>query len=67
MSREVTSADIQKLMLRNYRRYSSGVITEAQAYKENALLGNILKAIEASQTEKRLEDIEEMLKQTKEQ
>jgi hypothetical protein len=67
MSREVTSADIQKLMLRNYRRYSSGVITEAQAYKENALLGNILKAIEASQTEKRLEDIEEILKQTKEQ
>jgi hypothetical protein len=43
------------------------VITEAQAYKENALLGNILKAIEASQTEKRLEDIEEILKQTKEQ
>ncbi len=67
MSREVTSADIQKLMLRNYRRYSSGVITEAQAYKENAFLGNILKAIEASQTEKRLEDIEEILKQTKEQ
>lgn len=63
MNREVTSADIQKLMLRNYRRYSSGVITEAQAYKENALLSNILKAIEASQTEKRLENIEEILKQ----
>jgi hypothetical protein len=59
---ELTASDIKKLMIRNYRRYSEGEITENKAYKENALLTSILKAIEVSETQDRLRAIEETLR-----
>ena len=61
MAQEITASDVKRLMLQSYRRYTNGEITEAKAYKENALLGNILKAIEASETEERLRAIENAL------
>ena len=54
----ITAADIKRLMLQSYRRFSNGEISESKAFKENALLGNILKAIEVSETEERLNRIE---------
>jgi hypothetical protein len=32
--KEIEAKDIKRLLLRVYRRYNSGAITEAQAYKE---------------------------------
>lgn len=58
----VTTESIKRLMMRNYRRFSRGQISESQAYKENAILANILKAIEVSETEERLRSLEETLR-----
>ena len=52
----------QRLLLRVYRRYNSGAITEAQAYKETYLLNSVLKAIEVTDLEERLQNIENTLK-----
>lgn len=60
-SNDITASDIKRLMIQNYRRYSNGEINETKAYKENALLANILKAIEVSETEERLAAIEQAL------
>ena len=54
--------DIKRLLLRVYRRYNSGAITEAQAYKETYLLNSVLKAIEVTDLEDRLQNIENTLK-----
>lgn len=43
--KQITAEYIQRLLLRVYRRYQSGAITEAQATKESNLLTAILKAI----------------------
>ncbi len=53
---------IKRLLLRVYRRYNSGAITEAQAYKETYLLNSVLKAIEVTDLEERLQNIENTLK-----
>lgn len=53
-------------MLLSYKRYQSGTISETQAYRENTMLANILKAIEVSEQEERLERIERALQETKE-
>lgn len=66
MTKEIDPTTIKRLMLRNYRRYSSGEISETQAYKENTMLANILKAIEVSETTERLEAIEKLLNRTNE-
>lgn len=58
MNREVKAKDIKRLLLRVYRRYQGGAITEAQATKETSLLNSILKAIEATDFEKRLDKVE---------
>ncbi len=34
MITDIQAKDIKRLLLRVYRRYQSGAITEAQAYKE---------------------------------
>ncbi len=60
-AKDITASDIKRLMIQNYRRYSNGEINETKAYKENALLANILKAIEVSETEERLKAIEQAL------
>ena len=46
IERQIEAKDIKRLLLRVYRRYSTGVITEAQAYKETYLLNSVLKAID---------------------
>jgi len=60
--RQIEAKDIKRLLLRVYRRYNTGVITEAQAYKETYLLNSVLKAIEVTDLEDRLQNIENTLK-----
>jgi hypothetical protein len=60
--KEIEAKDIKRLLLRVYRRYNSGAITEAQAYKETYLLNSVLKAIETTDLEERLQNIENTLK-----
>jgi hypothetical protein len=60
--KEIKAKDIKRLLLRVYRRYSSGAITEAQATKETYLLNSVLKVIEVTDMEERLQNIENTLK-----
>ena len=60
--KQIEAKDIKRLLLRVYRRYNSGAITEAQAYKETYLLNAGLKAIEVTDLEERLQNIENTLK-----
>lgn len=64
MSDHLNASQIKTLMLRSYRRFSNGDISETTAFRENTMLANILKAIEASETEQRLKAIEETLRST---
>ena len=61
-NREIEAKDVKRLMLRVYKRYSSGAITESKAYKETYLLNSVLKAIEVTDLEERLQTIENTLK-----
>ena len=61
MENNITASDVKRLMLQSYRRFTNGEISESRAFKENALLGNILKAIEVSETEERPKAIENAL------
>jgi hypothetical protein len=58
MTREIKAKDVKRLLLRVYRRYQVGTISEAQATKESSLLNSILKAIEVTDFEKRLDKVE---------
>lgn len=60
--KEIEAKDIKRLLLRVYRKYNSGAITEAQAYKETYLLNSVLKAIEVTDLEERLQRLETYLK-----
>ena len=60
--RDIQAKDIKRLLLRVYRRYQSGAITEAQAHKETYLLNSVLKAIEVTDLEDRLRNLEDTLK-----
>lgn len=60
--KQIEAKDIKRLLLRVYRRYQSGAITEAQAYKETYLLNSVLKAIELTNVEERLNSIENILR-----
>lgn len=60
--RQIGAKDIKRLLLRVYSRYQSGAITETQAYKETYLLNSVLKAIETTDLEERLQNIENTLK-----
>ena len=53
-----TLREIKKLMVLSYKRYQEGTISETQAFRENTMLANIIRATEASETEKRLEQLE---------
>jgi hypothetical protein len=56
--REIQAKDVKRLLLRVYKRYQGGAITEAQAQKEAYLLNSVLKAIETTDLEDRLEKLE---------
>ena len=58
MSKEIQAKDVKRLLLKVYRKYQSGAITEAQATKETYLLNSILKAIETTDIEERVEKLE---------
>ena len=60
--KQIEAKDIKRLLLRVYRRYNTGAITEAQAYKETYLLNSVLKAIEVTDLEERLQNLETYLK-----
>jgi hypothetical protein len=60
--KQIEAKDIKRLLLRVYRKYNTGAITEAQAYKETYLLNSVLKAIEVTDLEERLQRIEIALK-----
>ena len=60
--KQIEAKDIKRLLLRVYKRYSSGAITESKAYKETYLLNSVLKAIEVTDLEDRLQNIENTLK-----
>ena len=60
--KQIEAKDIKRILLRVYRRYNSGAITEAQAYKETYLLNSVLKAIEVTDLEERLQNIENTLR-----
>ena len=59
--KKIEAKDIKRLLLRVYRRYNTGAITEAQAYKETYLLNSVLKAIEVTDLEERLQRLETAL------
>ena len=59
---DIEAKDIKRLLLRVYKRYSKGDITESQSYKETYLLNSVLKAIEVTDLEERLQNIENTLK-----
>lgn len=62
MNTDIEAKDIKRLLLRVYRRYQSGAITEAKAHKEAYLLNSVLKAIEVTDMEERLQTIEKLIK-----
>ena len=61
VSSTYSAKEIKKLMLLSYKRYQSGAIRETKAYKENTMLANILRAIESSEQEERLERLEQVI------
>jgi hypothetical protein len=63
--RQIEAKDIKKLLLRVYKRYTSGAITDVQAQRETYILNSILKAIETVDIEERLKNIEIILKSDK--
>lgn len=62
MKDKVTASAVKRLMLRSYQRYLNGTISESQAYRENTMLANIIRAIETSEQEERLSALEEALR-----
>ena len=61
-TREITAKEIKKLLLIVYKNYKNGIITEGTAQKETYLLNSVLKAIEVTDLEQRLQNIENLLK-----
>lgn len=62
MNKDIKAQDIKRLLLQVYKRYSSGEITDSKAYREAYILNSIIKAIETTEFETRLHNIENLLK-----
>ena len=62
MFTDIEAKDIKRLLLRVYKKYQSGEITESKAQKETYILNSVLKAIEITDIEARLERIETLMK-----
>lgn len=60
-NRDVTAKDIKHFLLKVYRDVKTGELSEAQAYREAFILNNVLKAIELTDLEERLNKIERLL------
>lgn len=60
--KDIGAKDVKRLLLIVYRKYQSGAISEERAYKEAYLLNTVLKAIEVTDMEERLQNIENALK-----
>lgn len=65
-SKGYSAKEIKRLMLLSYKKYQNGTISETQAYRENTMLANILKAIESSEQEERISSLEKALYLTRE-
>jgi hypothetical protein len=61
-TREIEAKDVKRLLLRLYKKYQSGEITETKVQRETYILNSILKAIEITDLEERLQTIESSLK-----
>lgn len=61
---DIKAKDIKRLLLRLYKRYQSGAISETQAQKEAYLLNSILRAIEVTDLEERVTRMEETISVT---
>jgi len=60
--KEINSADVKRLLLRVYNKYSKGELTDIKAYREAYILNSVLRAIEISDLETRLYNIEKLMK-----
>lgn len=61
MDNYIKAQDVKRLLLRVYKKYSQGEISEQKAYKEAYILNSVLKAIEVTDLETRLQNIEKTL------
>lgn len=61
-AKEIQAKDIKRLLLRVYKKYQKGEITDSIAYREAYILNTILKAIEVTDLEQRLQQIETTLR-----
>ena len=59
---DIKAQDIKKLLLIVYKKYYNGNINERKAHIETYLLNSILKAIEVTDIEQRLQNIENLIK-----
>lgn len=62
MFTDIEAKDVKRLLLRVYKKYQSGEITESKAQKETYILNSVLKAIEVTDIEARLERIENLMR-----
>ena len=61
IERGIEAKDVKRLLLRTYRRYRTGEISETGARQETFLLNSILKAIETTDLEARIQKIESIM------
>lgn len=62
---ELNIRDFTLLLIQSYKRYKDGYISEQTAYREAYMLNNIIKSIEVTELEARLERIEGVLQNGK--
>jgi hypothetical protein len=60
--KQIEARDVKRLLLKVYKRYQAGSITDVQANKETYILNSILKAVEVTDLEDKLKGVEEILK-----
>jgi hypothetical protein len=59
----IAPQDITRLLVLLYKRFKAGCISEQQAKSEAALLQSVLRAIETTELETRIEAIEQKIRQ----
>jgi hypothetical protein len=58
---DIQARDIKRLLMRVYRRFQAGAISDQQATKEVLLLSSILKAIETADLEQKLGTLSQLM------